>query len=777
MKQLQGGVFFGGVAAVLLAAQPVWAAATQVKAVRLSPANGGLNVVLETSRGDRPQIFTSSRGNTLVADIINTQLRLTGGNSFRQNSPAPGIASVEIIQLDPNSIRMVVTGTNSTPTSQPVQRTAQGITLNISSGGTRAANSPPASANTPVVVPASPRVAATPPTQTQAQTPTAQRQNVLVPNPRVTIDGVPTPAATPAPAVPPPFLPRAVAPPVGDIAVSNTDASPTNINLETTERVPRLVLRDAPVREVLALLARAAGLNLAFTTAAAAGQQGQVDQAPAAPNDEGPRISLDIENESVQDVFNYVLRISGLQANRTGRTIFVSTRLPNQARDLIMRSLRLNQINVGSALNFLVAMGAESAVSRERTVTSVNAVPVGGAATPVTQTQTSTETRVETQRIDFQDSIPLLRGLQVVGDERTNSVTLIGSPKQIDIATAQLIQIDSRRRQVAVNVKIVDVNLLATDTSSSSFSFGIGNTFFSNANGAAVLNFGGTRPPNATDVTNSLTSPPTITNPITGAPFVPSPLNPNARAPLGVGDPFTPGVTAFTPGTGTTPDQFTFGLPTLFQFPDRFLARLQAQVVSGNAKILTDPTLTVQEGQTAVVNLTQEVFGGFELRTETTGTVTSNTARTPIIKQAGLILQIRVDRIDDNGFVSLSVAPTVSAIGSVQPTSDGDISLIASRQLTSGQIRLRDAQTLILSGIIQEQDRATVSKIPILGDIPILGALFRSTTRNNTRQEVIVLLTPQIIDDSERSSTGYNYTPGPDARQLLERQNLRVPGR
>jgi type IV pilus assembly protein PilQ len=75
-----------------------------------------------------------------------------------------------------------------------------------------------------------------------------------------------------------------------------------------------------------------------------------------------------------------------------------------------VRSLRLNQINVGSALNFLVAMGAESAVSRERTVTSVNAVPVGGAATPVTQTQTSTETRVETQRIDFQDSIPLLRG-------------------------------------------------------------------------------------------------------------------------------------------------------------------------------------------------------------------------------------------------------------------------------------------------------------------------------------------------------------------------------
>lgn len=817
MKQLQGGVFFGGVAAVLLAAQPVWAAATQVKAVRLSPANGGLNVVLETSRGDRPQIFTSSRGNTLVADIINTQLRLTGGNSFRQNSPAPGIASVEITQLDPNSIRMVVTGTTSTPTSQPVQRTAQGLTLNISSGGARAANSPPASANTPTLVPASPRVAATPPTQTQAQTPTAQRQNVLVPNPRVTIDGVPTPAATPAPAVPPPFLPRAVAPPVGDIAVSNTDASPTNINLETTERVPRLVLRDAPVREVLALLARAAGLNLAFTTAAAAGQQGQIDQAPATPNDEGPRISLDIENESVQDVFNYVLRISGLQANRTGRTIFVSTRLTNQARDVIVRSLRLNQINVGSALNFLVAMGAESAVSRERTVTSVNAVPVGGAATPVTQTQTSTETRVETQRIDFQDSIPLLRGLQVVGDERTNSLTLIGTPKQIDIATAQLIQIDSRRRQVAVNVKIVDVNLLATEDFNTSFSFGIGDSFFSNDRGSAVLNFGGITPPTNANVTGSVINPPVITNPITGQTF----LDPNNSivipgggggiidengnftqtdasflapiAPFGAnGDPTQPGISQFTPGTPTirtrnadgtitvtqgTQSTITSALPTLFQFPDRFLARLQAQVVSGNAKILTDPTLTVQEGQTAVVNLTQEVFGGFRLETQNNAGTNVNTVREPIIRQAGLILQIRVDRIDDNGFVALSVAPTVSAIANQVNTADGPITLVSSRQLTSGQIRLRDAQTLILSGIIQETDRASVTKIPILGDIPILGALFRSTNRQNQRQEVIVLLTPQILDDSERSATGYNYTPSPDARQLLERQNLRVPGR
>jgi type IV pilus assembly protein PilQ len=112
------------------------------------------------------------------------------------------------------------------------------------------------------------------------------------------------------------------------------------------------------------------------------------------------------------------------------------------------------------------------------------------------------------------------------------------------------------------------------------------------------------------------------------------------------------------------------------------------------------------------------------------------------------------------------VKPTVSSIGSTVNTGDGEISLLQSRTLDSGEIRLRDGQTLILSGIIQESDRTSVSKVPILGDIPILGALFRSTNKTNQRQEVVVLLTPQILDDNK---TQVNYTPGVDARLMLGR--------
>jgi type IV pilus assembly protein PilQ len=66
--------------------------------------------------------------------------------------------------------------------------------------------------------------------------------------------------------------------------------------------------------------------------------------------------------------------------------------------------------------------------------------------------------------------------------------------------------------------------------------------------------------------------------------------------------------------------------------------------------------------------------------------------------------------------------------------------------------------------------------VPILGDIPLLGALFRSTSRDNSRQEVIVLLTPQILDDSAGSSFGYNYTPGQEARQILQRTGAPAQG-
>lgn len=868
-----------GSAVVALSVQPVWAAGTSVTSVRLNQTKSGIQVILETEAGVRPPVFLMpTSGNETTANLLNAQLNLPSGGNFRQDNPMPGIRSIVVRQVDAKSVQVVVSGATSAPKGEILQTAGKQVSLSFSPTATKQAaqggTAPPAPARPPAGMPTmtaqtpargnQPAARPTPPgaqaptTQTtpntpppSAQTPTNQntpntpapgaqaptnqtapntptpgaqaprpqptppppKPDVLIPNPEITIDGNPAPPAGAAqPVAPaPPFLPRAVAPPVGDIAISNTDASPSVIDLGTGLRVPRLVLRDAPVREVLALLARSAGLNLAFSGAGQPGQPGVPTGAPGAPGAAGPTISLDIENEPVQDVFNYVLQLSGLQANRQGRTIFVGTQLPQAARDIITRSLRLNQVPAGRAAGFLSAQGAET----QRVVEQVQIQTIGeGAAARTVEIRNTT---IQPLAASVGTGPLLLRGLSVLTDERLNAVTLVGTPRQIEIASSFLTQLDARVRQVAVNVKIVDVNLLKTDDFSSSFSFGVGNTFFVNDGGAAAVNFGGYNPPSRGVLNSNVVAPPVVANPfananvflnptnsilvqgilpgittINGATFSQGLAQPGFVASpfVNLSNPLSPGFTNITLATsgqvtttnGTTTitpgtvGSVTNALPALFQYPKKFLSLLQAQIQNGNAKILTDPTLIVQEGQSARVNLTQEVFGGFTLRAVTTGNNVTNQVQEPIIKQAGLILEIQLSRVDDNGFVTLAVAPTVSSPATAQNTAQGQITLVQTRQLQSGQIRLRDGQTLILTGIIQESDRATVSKIPILGDIPILGALFRSTSRVNQRQEVVVLLTPQILDDSSRASFGYNYSPGPETRQILQRQGFPVQG-
>lgn len=794
MKELRG-ISVVTAATIALIAQPVAANPTQVTNVRLNPSATGFDVVLETQGNKAPQVFNVNRGNTWNAFVFNAQI----SQPFRQDNPAPGIAQVSVIPSGANGVQVTVIGKDGAPIGQVASRNPQGVILSVSNPGGNATGN--AATNTPAnaavaAVPPAPNARLNSTREIVAQAPSSPLPASTTPvtpfTPSTTVPTSGTPTVPTAPV--PPLLPRAVAPPVGDQAISQIDTSPTTIDLGSNERIPRLVLRDAPVREVLSLLARAAGLNLAYSDAPSGGQQGQGQQGAKA---NGPTISLDIENESVQDVFNYVLRITcvpsggqigggasctGLEANRVGRTVFVGPRLPDDARNVISRTIRLNQVNAADAAAFLTTQGAET----QRPFESIEIQTVGeGAAARTIEIRKPTIIPLRAT----EGSGPLvLRGLTVSSNDRLNAITLTGSPRQIEIATRLLGQLDARKRQVAINVKIVDVNLLRTDDFNTSFSFGIGNNFFNVDQGAAIFNFGQYRPPTVAESRNSLLGRPVTGNlfpetrqelqPFFDVPNANTPFSPpstrqvdpfgtiqGARPPFGTtNSPFEPGVSEVTPPSNNQPGRVEFSLPSLFQFPSRFLARLQTQVTSGNAKVLADPTVVVQDGEDSTVKLTQEVFSGFRR----TGLIDE-----PIIREAGLILNLRSVKVDDNGFVSFRVNPIISAPTNAVQTAQGQLTLISGRSVESGLIRVRDGQTLILSGIIQETDRSTVTKVPILGDIPLLGSLFRSTKRDNQRQEVIVMLTPQIIDDSDRSSFGYGYVPGREVRQFLQQQEQR----
>ena len=116
-----------------------------------------------------------------------------------------------------------------------------------------------------------------------------------------------------------------------------------------------------------------------------------------------------------------------------------------------------------------------------------------------------------------------------------------------------------------------------------------------------------------------------------------------------------------------------------------------------------------------------------------------------------------------------SLSPEISASTEIVEAGNcGKVAIINSRTLDTGRVRVRDGQTLILTGVISDRDAQLVSKWPILGDLPLIGQFFRSSGREKNKNELVILVTPRIINDQEGGSYGYGYQPSlPAARQVM----------
>jgi type IV pilus assembly protein PilQ len=714
--------------------------ASRITDINTSVADDRLNLTLNFASSDRPQVTYTKQGKAWVAVLNGAQLQLGNGNaSYAKANPAPGITAIEATQYAANKVRIRVTANDPEMFKDLIKRqdTGDSLVFSLEMQPSVAQASTLSAANAPESGVIN-KNAADPDRVLIAQNTTSSSVGKPLFEPKVTItnpDGktrvaqntapnnVLPPVANPVtpqlpgrvPGVVPPFR-QIKTPPVGDIATSTSKLRADIVELGTAERVPRITLRDAPAIEVLTLIGRVAGLSVVSAEAPAT-----AGAAPAATTGEATGlkqpVSLSIENETAQDVFNNVLRISGLEANRIGQTIFVATKLPVTLKNLVSKSYRLNQITTGEASAYLIGLGASRVVSRQRPIPGVQTATLGTAASVVVNVTTEAVPTLETVTIPPESgATSLLKGLQVIAEERSNSITLIGSPKQVEYAEAQLARLDLRKRQVMVNVRVLEVAITNGQTLSGGITSVGGNP--SLTQGLSV------------DSTNTLGISLTSNNPIT--------------------------------------------------LPTSFIASLQASIRNGSAKIITDPNLTVQEGETATIALVDQVVNNITstITAATTPGTAATTTTTATFAQVGLTLTIQIDRIDDNGFINLSVSPRIATpLSPVALTSSAGTNFvvpISERLLNSGKIRLRDAQTLILSGVIRDSDSESVQKVPILGDLPIIGALFRRTTTSNSRSEVIIVVTPRIIDDSQDATWGYTYQPGPEAQKVLDSNQRKV---
>jgi type IV pilus assembly protein PilQ len=716
----------------------VVAVASRITDINTDVAGDRLNLTLNFASSDRPQVTYTKQGKAWVAVLNGAQLQLVNGNaSYAKANPAPGITAIEATQYAANKVRIRVTAVDPEMLKDLIKRqdTVDSLvfSLEMQPAASQSSNLSAAS-NTAESGVVKSQASAEPNQVLVAQNTTSSSVGKPLFEPKVTItnpDGktrvaqnttpntVLPPVANPVtpqlpgrvPGVVPPFR-QIKTPPVGDIATTTSKLRADIVELGTAERVPRITLRDAPAIEVLTLIGRVAGLSVVSAEAPA-----EPGAAAAAPTTAGAAtglkqpVSLSIENETAQDVFNNVLRISGLEANRIGQTIFVATKLPVTLRNMVSKSYRLNQITTGEASAYLIGLGASRVVSRQRPIPGVQTAQIGTAAQAIINVATEAVPTLETVTITPESgATPLLRGLQVIAEERSNSITLVGSPRQVEYAEAQLARLDLRKRQVMVNVRVLEVAINNNQTLSGGFTSVGGNP--SVTQGLSV------------DSTNTLGISLTSNNPIT--------------------------------------------------LPTSFIASLTASIRNGSAKVITDPNLTVQEGETATIALTDQVINNITstITAATTPGTAATTTTTATFAQVGLTLAIQIERIDDNGFINLSVSPRISTpLNAVPLTSSAGTNFvvpISERVLNSGRIRLRDAQTLVLSGVIRDSDSESVQKVPLLGDIPIIGALFRRTVTTNSRSEVIIVVTPRIIDDSQDANWGYTYQPGPEAQKVLD---------
>ena len=161
-----------------------------------------------------------------------------------------------------------------------------------------------------------------------------------------------------------------------------------------------------------------------------------------------------------------------------------------------------------------------------------------------------------------------------------------------------------------------------------------------------------------------------------------------------------------------------------------------------NVKVLSSPSVVVQDNSEAVLNV------GDEVPITTRSAVSVDDPNAPVVnnieyRDTGVILEVK-PRISSNEIVALDISQEVSRVATESTSSDNLTPIISQRKITS-HVNVQSGQTVVLGGLIQDATTHSNDKIPMLGDIPMLGALFGSNNNQAVRTELIVFITPRIV--------------------------------
>ncbi|HEX5278138.1 MAG TPA: type II secretion system secretin GspD [Fluviicoccus sp.] len=343
------------------------------------------------------------------------------------------------------------------------------------------------------------------------------------------------------------------------------------------------------------------------------------------------------------------------------------------------------------------------------------AAPAGGATTT---TSSSTTT-----------------GVSIIADEAQNALVVRADPSLMRELEQVIQQLDQRRSQVLIQAAIVEVSGENADQLGVQWAFG------DPSKGVGLINFNNAGTSIAGVAAAAAQNDPTLA----GTP---------AGALIGIGK----------SETNSNGDRTFYG------------ALVQALNTISNANLLSTPSIMTLDNQEAKIVVGQNVpfITG---STTSGGSGTSNPFTTIERQDVGITLKV-VPHIGEGGAVRLEVEQEVSSVvPSVSGVNSAD--LITNKRSIKTTILADDGQTIVLGGLIQDDSKLSVSEVPLLGKVPVLGYLFRSKSNSKTKRNLLVFLQPQILRDSESalaiSAGKYNLTRGLQLRVGARGELMQLP--
>lgn len=186
---------------------------------------------------------------------------------------------------------------------------------------------------------------------------------------------------------------------------------------------------------------------------------------------------------------------------------------------------------------------------------------------------------------------------------------------------------------------------------------------------------------------------------------------------------------------------------------DRFAALIRALEGDTATNILSTPQLTTLDNEEAEIVVAQNVpFITGQFTNTGSGTDSAvNPFQTIEREDVGITLRI-TPQINEGDSVKLDIETESSSLSSSAVASD----IITNKRSISTSVLAKDQQTIVLGGLIEDSYRDNVQKVPLLGDIPLLGHLFKATSTTNNKQNLMVFIHPVILRDAETSSYATN---------------------